>query len=156
MFAAVKVTPRPPNINYKITCSSRQQEDEGFGRRFLELINHIPTIGNITGPIQPEESILPHVHKIFENINHLGHLTENKHLTIILLLLLKNLIQLPKFGGVSNQVAKINNRDLGQGRILTHKSLKTPIKPVLISNILHKLLPILPVKYKLVKLVIIL
>lgn len=80
----------------------------------MKVIDHISAICDIGGSIQSEESIFPHIHEVFKNVYHFGHLTEDKHFISIPILLLQNPIQLLQLRRVSYQVAKIDDLDIRQ------------------------------------------
>lgn len=80
----------------------------------MEIVDHVPSIGDIGGAVEAEESVLPHIHEIFKDIDHFRHLAENKDLVSVFLLLLQDLIELFQFGGVSYQTSEVDNLNIGQ------------------------------------------
>lgn len=60
-----------------ITCTGREKEDEDLRLWFLEIVDHVSSICYVRSPIKSEERVLPKVHKVLQDVDHLGHLTKN-------------------------------------------------------------------------------
>jgi hypothetical protein len=98
----------------KITGSGRKQEDEDFGGRFLKIIDHVSSIGDVGGSVKSKEGVLSDVHKVFKDIYHLRHLAEDENLVSIFLLFFQNAIQFLQLRGISNETSKIDDLNIGE------------------------------------------
>ncbi len=81
-----------------VTCPCGKQEDEYFGLWLLEIINHISSVGYIRSAVQSEESVLPQIHEVLKDVDHLGHLAKDKDFVSIPLLFLQDSIQFLQLG----------------------------------------------------------
>ena len=97
-----------------LTCTSGKKEDEDLRLWFLEIIDHVSPISYVRSTIESKERVLSKVHKVFEDVYHLGHLAEYQDLVSIFLLFLQDAVQLTQFRRVGDKVAEVDDLDVSE------------------------------------------
>jgi hypothetical protein len=108
-------TSLPGHLNRELfTSPGGEEKDEHFRLWFLEIVDHVSSVGDVGGAVESEEGVLAEVHEIFEDVYHFGHLAEDEHFVTVFLLFLEDGIQFAQLGRISNEVAEVDDLDVGE------------------------------------------
>jgi hypothetical protein len=101
-------------VDSETSSPGRQQKDKG-PVRFLEFIDHVPSVVDVGGTVESEVDVLLPGEVVLKDVHHTGHLAEDQAPVATFEPLFEELIQLLEFGTVCQESVVL--RDVKRERL---------------------------------------